>query len=253
MQPPNRRFFCGLKYMKEFENIQVKPGVENFVPWVDLGITADLYAEIFAGPPWNEYTNCGGCKKFFGLQTKPGDNCGSCGMELALAYPFEETKEYIIDETSRNNSSVFLMKKNDELVGFVWGYSYDSTEDFVKEKYRTPEMQSKIKDVLAQNNVAQAFYYFSECGIRIDQRGNGFSNTLSGLLIQEGRKTKLPIVMRTNWESPMVAIAQRFGMTQIMGPLTEIDKNEKRVLLKNGSVNNLRDSEIKERVLFVLK
>lgn len=238
--------------MKEFENNPVEPRIEKFNAEKDLDQIASLYAEVFAGPPWNEYTRCIDCKEFFGLESKQDDPCLNCGSQLTLAYPIAETKGYILDETRRNNASIFVMKKNDELIGFVWGYSY-SIDDFAREKYRNLEMQTKIKDLLIKSGIAEEFFYFSECGVKIDQRGNGFSSVLSELLIKEGQKTKLPIVMRTNWESPMVAVAQRFQMRQIMGPMVEIDKARRTILPKKGAVNNFTDMEIEERVLFVLK
>lgn len=239
--------------MKEFEYKPVEPKIEKFNAEKDLAKVAKLYGEVFADPPWNEYTRCLGCKEFFGLQTKPGGCCANCGKELALAYPIEETKRGVLDETGRISSIAFVMKRNEDIIGFSWGFSYPSTGDFVQGKYRSLEMQSRIKDVLAKNSVTQEFFYFSECGVKIDQRGKGFSNLLSESLLREAEKTKLSIVMRTNWESPMVAVAQRFGMTQIMGPMMEIDKARKTIVPKKGAVNNFIDMEIEERVLFVLK
>jgi hypothetical protein len=59
--------------------------------------------------------------------------------------------------------------------------------------------------------------------------------------------------MRTNWESPMVFIANRFGMTQIMGPEVEINKIGKSIIKTDKTINNIIDTEIGERVLFLLK
>jgi len=239
--------------MNEFESRPAEPQIEMFIPERDMIATAKLYAEVFADSPWNEYTRCVGCMEFFGLQSRPGDCCGNCGKELVLAYPIDETRQYIEDESRRPDGSIFIMKKDEEIVGFAWGFSYPSIDDFVKEKYRTQQMQDKIKKMLEKSGVINAFFYFSECGIRMDQRGNGFSNLLSGFLFKEAGKTGLPIVLRTNCESPMVAVAQRFGMTQVMGPIVEIDRINKNILTKNGAVNDFVDSEIEERVLFVLK
>lgn len=239
--------------MKELEYRPIEPQIEKFNADKDLVGVAKLYAEVFASPPWNEYTKCLGCKEFFGLQTKPGGCCANCGKELGLAYPIKETKRSILDETARNKSIALVMKQNEDIIGFAWGFSYLSADDFVKEKYRNPQMQSEISRLLETNGVIERFFYFSECGVRVDQRGKGFSSLLSELLLKEVNKTGLPIVMRTNWESPMVAVAQRFGMKQIMGQMIEIDRNKRTIVPKEGAVNGFKDSEIEKRVLFVLQ
>lgn len=239
--------------MKEFEYKPFEPQVEKFVPKNDLTSTAELYAEVFAGPPWNEYTKCTGCNEFFGLESKPIIPCNICGKELTLAYPADKTKKHILNEISRKDASIFVMRRQENLIGFVWGFSYQSPHDFTKEKYRTLRMQNGIKSLLEKNSITDAFFYFSECGIKTDQRGNGFSNTLSKLLLDEARKTRLPIVLRATWASPMVAVAKRFGMTQIMGPCIEIDKINMKITTRNEVINNFTDSEIEERVLFMLQ
>jgi hypothetical protein len=239
--------------MKEFISKPAGIKLEKFVIEKDLVSTAKLYAEVFAGPPWNEYTKCMGCNDFFGLESKPKFPCNNCGKELTLAYPTDETEQHIVNEISRKNASIFVMKKQDSLIGFVWGFSYQSSDDFVIEKYLKPQMQKEIILLLGRNGIADEFFYFSECGIKTDQRGNKLSNILSEALIKEAQKTGLSIVLRTNYASPMVAVAERFGMTQIMGPRVEIDKTNMKILAGNESVINFTDSEIEERVLFMLQ
>lgn len=204
--------------MKEFPPKISEPKIEKFDAEKDLASVAELYAQVFAAPPWNEYTVCAGCEKFSGLSTNPGEDCSNCGGILNLAYPTEKTKDYITKDAARDDAAIFVMKVNNELVGFVWGYSYNSPDDFVNEKYKTSLMRNGIKDLLTNIGVENKFFYFSEIGIRNDQRGKDFSNILSQLLFQRSSRMKLPVVMRTNWESPMVAVANRFGMSQIMGP-----------------------------------
>lgn len=239
--------------MKEFESRISDPKIETFNPETDLTPLAELYARVFAGPPWNEYTMCTGCEKFSGLSTNPGDDCISCGKMLVLAYPIEKTKNYIAKEAHRDNAVAFTMSIKDELIGFVWGYTYNSPDEFVKEKYKTPFMQNGIKNLLTNIGIENKFFYFSEVGIRNDQRGKGFSNSLSKLLFKESKIMNLPVVMRTNWESPMVVVANRFGMTQFMGPKTMIDRISRKILRTRKTANDFLDTEIEQRVLFVLK
>lgn len=239
--------------MKEFESKITDPKIETFNTETDLIPVTELYAQVFAGAPWNEYTVCTGCEKFSGLSTNPGDNCGYCGKILDLAYPIERTKNYIAKEAQRDNAVAFTMSINGELIGFVWGYTYSSPDEFVNEKYKTPFMQNGIKNLLTNIGIENNFFYFSEVGIRNYQRGKGFSNSLSKLLFQESKIMNLPVVMRTNWESPMVAVANRFGMTQVMGPKTMIDRISRKILRTRETASDFLDTEIEQRVLFVLK
>lgn len=239
--------------MKEFEYKPIGAQIEKFVPEKDLTSAAQLYAEVFAGPPWNEHTRCPNCSNFFGLESKPGLSCGNCGKELTLAYPTNETEQYILDQINRKDALAFVMKKQGDLIGFVWGFLYELPYDFTKEKYRTPRMQNGIKSLLEENKIVDTFFYFSECGVKTDQRGNKFSNILSEILLNDARRIKLPVVLRTNCASPMVAVAKRFGMTQIMGPCVNVDTINMKIIKTNEAVNNFTDSEIEERVLFMLQ
>lgn len=239
--------------MKEFESRISNPKIEALNRETDLTPMAELYAQVFAGPPWNEFTMCTGCKKFSGLSTNPGDGCSSCGKMLVLAYPVEKTKNNIAKDANRDDAVGFIMRINSELAGFVYGYSYNSPDDFVNEKYKTSYMKNGIKELLANIGITNKFFYFSEIGVREDQRGKGFSNLLSGLLLKEAREKDLRVIMRTNWQSPMTVVANNFGMIQIMGPQAEADRNSRKITKTDQVVNNLLDSEIGDRVLFLLR
>ncbi len=217
----------------------------------DVEQVAELYANVFATPPWNEYTRCPSCLKFFGLETQHGDSCKICESCLELAYPTEKVIEVVKKEVARPDGTCFILKDGFEIIGFTWGYSYSSPEEFSQDKYRTARMQTGIAELLRQNSITGKFFYYSECGVRETRRGEGNSNRLAEALFTEAIRKKLPIVMRTNWQSPMTAVAERFGMKQIMGLEPQIDRTAKQILPTGISVNNFADSEIEERILFV--
>jgi len=223
--------------------------IEPFNLENDLANTASLYANIFSGPPWNEYTQCTVDKIFFGKETKPGELCNKCGSELVLAYPLDETKDYIKKEYSRPNSSFLIAKSRTELIGFAWGFIYNQPSDFVTEKYRTEEMQQRVIKTLENNGVSSNFFYFSEAGVIGNFRGRGLSNQLSGKLIDQAKILNCPIVMRTNCLSPMVKIAQNVGMDLVYGPITRVDSIKKE-FLRTGTFKNFLDIENSDRVLF---
>jgi predicted GNAT family acetyltransferase len=216
----------------------------------DVVPVAELYAQVFAEPPWNEYTRCGNCFRFFGRETEPGQACGNCGEPLNLAYPPEETTVDIREETLKPNAALFVIKES-PVSGFAWGFSYPSPEEFAQEKYRTMEMQAKVAAALAKNGITGELFYFSECGVGPEKRGRGLSNYLTEQIIRAAKTQNLPLVMRTNCQSPMMAVAERFGFTQIMGPKAEIDRTAKTIRPTAEVVNDFLDAEIPERALFV--
>lgn len=237
--------------MKELLS-KINTRVERFNPETELSKLAELYTEVFAGPPWNEYTRCGDCFEFFGLESNPGGSCSNCGAKLVLAYPKEDTMNYIVKESNRPDATILVIKRS-KIKAFAWGFSYNSPDEFVEEKYRTPEMQGQVKQLLEGTGIKGRFFYFSECGVNESERGQGLSNELSRALLEEAKRKSLPIVMRTNWESPMMAVAETFGMEQIMGPRIEIDRFAKEIRATGEVVNEFLDSEIEERVLFIVR
>lgn len=220
----------------------------------ELQVMASVYADAFAGEPWNEYTKCPSEGEYFGNETNPGTQCASCGeCKLVEAYPNEETQTYITKELSRPDSSLFLLRSNEEVVGFTWGFSYGNPEEFAVEKYRTPEMQEKVVNILGKNGVSSAFYYLSESAIlnNPELRGRGISLLFHKVRLGIAAEKAMPAVQRTSAEGPMYRTSQSSGMTQIMGPEVVVD-TKKRTFTRTGRyVNNVVDTEIEPRVLFV--
>ncbi|HLC94500.1 MAG TPA: GNAT family N-acetyltransferase [Patescibacteria group bacterium] len=199
---------------------------------------ACLYAEIFAGPPWNEFTRSPGCSMFFGQDTKIGDMCPNCGDMLKEAYPLDESVSYLKKELARPNALLTLLEKDENIIGFAWGFSYENPTGFTDQKYKTKEMRKKLTDLFIGFGVGGSFFYFSECGVAPSYRGQGLSNMLSGEVVKQAEKLNSPLVMRTNYQSPMVYVAARFGMNQVMGP-------------REGRIINFEDAENTDRVLFL--
>lgn len=171
---------------------------------------------------------------------------------LAPFYPRRDTLAYIEEETEEG--STFLKIENDEIIGFAWGYEIETNELILK-KYKTEEMRQGITGLLERYGIKGKVFYFSETGVRQDFRGRGISNRLAEQVIAEAKNKYLPLIMRTNWQSPMVSVAERFGMKQIMGPAAAIKRNGKTTTTKKTRriVNGFLDSEIEDRVLFMLQ
>ncbi|MEK7499890.1 MAG: hypothetical protein AAB649_04775 [Patescibacteria group bacterium] len=171
---------------------------------------AVLYAQVFADEPWNERTRCVSCGTF---STEQG-MCSACGNRLVPAYPMKDMMEYFRSELGKNNSVLaYAAEENDLPVAFAWGFPL-SVEQFVDMKYKTEYMRNVLRSLLIPV-VGDSFFYFSECGVRPDQRKKGLASMLTNQMLNSAQSYGLPMIMRTNDRSPMVKIAQRVGMDKL--------------------------------------
>jgi len=226
----------------------IKSETTSFIP-ERLSKIANSYALVFSGPPWNEAVKCDTDGQFKGLDTPLGSKCNDCGGTYVEAYPLEETIDYIKKESQKLGfKSREIIDYNDDTIGFAWSYLI-TPEKLVQSKWNDSKNQNKIIDLLNQQNINpnQNIRYFSECGIDPNFRGIGLSNLLSNIV--SGPEIT---IYRTNCLSPMMAVANRIGFTQIMGPEVIIDRQAKNIF-ETGQVINFLDIENPQRTLFIKK
>jgi hypothetical protein len=241
--------------MSERLSLERAPGNPPVLASTELESLAGLYARVFAGEPWNEYTLCPTSGAFFGLDTQPNGACPeNCGATLQPAYPLEQTKRYITGEIARPDSALLLLRdeaRDNALVGFSWGFSYDSPEAFAADKYKTPEMRIAIGGLLRRLGVGtDGLWYLSESGIDDDPRyrGKGISREFHTRRLAIARSLGVDAIQRTSAYGNMYRTSRR-TMTQIMGTETVPDP-EGRLQATGVIVNGVEDGEIGGRVLF---
>ncbi len=215
-----------------------------------LKAIALLYAEVFGGEPWNEVWRCSFCGKFFGadLSLKTPSLC--CGQPLSAAYPEEETIAYINRELAKPFAKKDLFYVEGQLAGFAWGYEVSSTNSLAKEKWpQSEETQQRVISGLSQYiNINSSLFYISEVGVSPLFRRNGIGFQLTQNLLKESVSLEKPVVFRTNWASPMMLIAERLAMTQVMGFTIRTDEGQ---ILKTDEVVGFIDESYPERTLFI--
>jgi len=192
-----------------------------------LESVAVVYAKVFAGWPWYEVSKGMNCEQFYGPEFPPGSLC-PCGYEnLVEAYPKEETIKYIKDELSKPLALGINLAVNGLQSGFGWGYKL-SGKDFAEKKYSKTDSRIAIASVVGNKD----YFYISEVGIVPSFQGSGLGFRITSRLAEQASFYSLPILMRTNIESPMVKIGKRLGMSIVFGPSTDfIDpENPKRVV-----------------------
>lgn len=231
--------------------------LEKFESQRDLAALAEMYSEAFAAPPWNEANKCRGCGTFYGPDSMLLDACraASCRGILVPAYPKYKTMAYIKREVKKPGSVARVVFNLSEQIAAA-GWAFPFTRDaFVESKYALPESQRQLQEDLQKLNVPGKFMYISEVFVKEAERGNGLSNIVVESLIQAGRKRDQPLdpLMRTNWQSPMVAVAKRYGMEQVFGKAVQYDARVKRNLVTEVAVNGVMDPENADRVLYYIK
>lgn len=220
----------------------------------DIEPVAQLYADVFAGPPWNEYTQCGECNKFSGKETHAGDACPHCQTgSLNLAYPLDETIGLVREASKKPDATMYVAKKDNKVIGFTWGYSIPDEEAFFEFKdHYSDEVRAQVKDVLGRNNVTWPLYYFAEIGISEETRGHGVSNLLAVKHVEKAVELHQPLLMTTNWQARMISVAKKFGMQLILGPESYYDKSTDSIV-KTGNTASYIDAQNPDRILFLLK
>lgn len=215
---------------------------------------ARLYAEVFGAPPWNEVWRCPSCSRFYGPEYSQNTPSQCCSIPLAIAYPKEEIMDYIREELLKPKARLGLFcSPEGKLVAFTWGYEIRNATVLAQKKWpQSQETQNQVIQVMAQfTNPEMPFYYISEVGVSPPSRGNGIGLQLTKDLLDYGiALLQEPVIFRTNWASPMMRIADRLRMTQIMGPKIEVINNE---ITKTEEIAGFIDGINPDRVLFIKK
>jgi hypothetical protein len=215
----------------------------------DISDIAKLYANVFAPPPWNEAVKCDNPDdgQYKGLDTPLGSKC-DCGGTFVEAYPLNETISYINNESKKTGFKIIKITDGEETVGFAWSYLTTPSKLAIS-KWKNYQNQENILTALKLQgiNSEDQIRYFSECGVSPNFRGNGLANQLTNLV--SGKETT---IYRTNCLSPMMAVANRLGFSQFMGPEVIIDRQAKTIFETGQSINFL-DSENPQRTLLIKK
>lgn len=197
----------------------------------DIPELAQVYALVFAGPPWNEVSKCSECGNFSGENVAQLTSCPCGGVFKFPAYPIAETGKYINKELQQPDTQAVKVASPEEIVGFGWGYQTEG-ETLARNKYSSLEMQTMLQNLLLKSGI---FFYVSEVGILSMCQGKGYGSAVTNTLINSARRKGMDTtVLRTNENSPMRYIAEKIGMKAIIG-------------LRSGN----RDLENEMRVIFL--
>ncbi len=192
---------------------------------------ARLYVDVFADPPWNEFTvDKQGCGKYFGRNSQVGDECPACrNSVLEPFYDLKETKKYIQEDMAKTGSRLLIETKGGQPVGFGWGY-VETPDEFSLTKYTKVDSRPKIVRALSATGLTQFedAFYICEVGVKNDYRGRGFGTSFVAGLLGYARSDRLNSFMRTNQGSPMILVARKTAMEKV--PMFDDPERSDRVL-----------------------
>lgn len=187
-----------------------------------------LYANAFAGDPWNEYKICQN-GHYFGRQLSELTSCTNCSQPLKIAYPEEETSEYIAKEVTKPEGTLITFEDESGEV-FAAGWGYACTTEELQAKYSSLEMKEKVVDRIKKAaEKVQKVFYLSEIMVDTVVQKQGIATKITKCLFETAQSLNLNLVMRTRSDSPMVRIANNTQMSQVIG-LGEDTDNPNRVL-----------------------
>lgn len=189
---------------------------------------ARLYANAFADEPWKEYKVCQN-GHYFGRQKSELTSCTNCRQPLKIAYPEEETSQYIRNEVTKPEGTLFtFVDESGEVLAAGWGYA--CTFEELQAKYSSAEMKEKVVDVIKKAaEKVQKVFYLSEMMVDTTVQKQGLATKITKCLFERAQSLNLKLVMRTRGDSPMVRIAHHMQMTQVMSLGDDLD-NPNRVL-----------------------
>lgn len=189
---------------------------------------ARLYANAFAGWPWNEYKVCPN-NHITGRQVTELTNCIKCNETLELVYPEEKTADYIAEEVSKPDGDLLIVENEvGEVLAAGWGYTCDT--EMLQAKYNSLEMKEKVARRAMMT--AQKVFYISEIMVAPEKQGQGIATNITRDLLETAQSLNLNAVMRTRGDSPMVKIANKMQMTQVISVGEDTDDLERVLYIK---------------------
>lgn len=219
---------------QQVQQVQLQQNCYGQLPEQDkLVKISKLYANAFADPPWNEYKVCEN-KHYVGRQqweSAPHTNCSQsdCGKFLEIAYPEDETVDYITKEVTKSEGTLITFENESGEV-FAAGWGYACTPEELQAKYDSSEMKKKVAEVVDRiNKSAEKVFYLSEIMVDTAVRKRGIATQITQRLSEKAQALKMNLVLRTRGDSPMALIANKMQMSQVIG-LREDIENPNRVL-----------------------
>lgn len=186
----NRTF----KYRKMEEKIRIER-IDPFQQVELVNAVALAYQQTFGQAPWNEGYKCPICDLTLALSEEQ-DYCPRCSAKgnmvfLAEYWPIDKVLSDFYREMSKPDSLCLVALRDEEIVGFTWGYQV-SIDESIDDYLEAPNLHR-----LVSGN----FFYLDEVAVLPKYQGKGIGRSLINQLFENQPYKK--ILLRTLKESQM--------------------------------------------------
>lgn len=160
-----------MKNLKEVSLLRYSPSNENQEITDQL---VECYRDVFSTGPWNEWLKCEKCGNYWGIKDKDFlaiSNFKHCNVPLVDFWP----KEVVLSDLKHEittDSSCWIAKANEKVIGFCWGYPISTSE--LEEKLGLSVAISIEKCFGRQATIA----YQDEVGVIYSHRGKKIAKTM---------------------------------------------------------------------------
>jgi hypothetical protein len=183
-----------------------------------------LYTTVFSGEPWNEVFKCDECGIAYSdkdnlVKLARGGICtknDQCNMPIKLI-PFYSGEDKLgekiyLDAINKKGFVGVAGLKNDELIGFSWGYA-------MQEKDTPSVMFTKINPLFEEQGYDRTkVFYAAETGIVENFRQNGFGTSLiKGRLLRAKECGFESVSFRTKNAKLVSIFENMFGRINLVG------------------------------------
>jgi len=198
--------------------------------------TAQTFAEVFAGYPWYEASQCSSCEQYSPQETLIGQTCPHCEKGIMkAAYPLESTVTMLEEQLTQKASVMYLAEQDGRVAGFVWG-NLRTAKDLLK------KFDGKVQ--VTDDEIFSA----SEIGILSSLRGKGIGKTLLRYMMLDATLLGKPVSVWTRSDTVLTPICLKYGFTQVFGPEVSLENGVSQL---TGNVISAVDEQTPERVFFV--
>jgi len=202
---------------------------ENTIFLLDSSVEheiADLYARVFAGPPWFEIKKCVNCSETYGKdrdleQYRDGITCRRCGQPLLLVdYWYGGPALQVIKdaETRLGFIGVGARAPDNQVIAFSWGFAVP------REDSPTVLFSQAQKLLLSHNLDPSTMFYAAETGVDPRYQGEGIGSRVSYTRIQIALEQGFDAVCFRTINPKMVKVFERFfGEGNVRGIFNDPD------------------------------
>lgn len=185
----------------------------------------ELYIQMWAPEPFNEFKQCPNCKQYFGEEIVTFlclNCCPVCGTVLEDAWDPMEVEQDIRDLVTTKPWSVTLVAvTGDNVIGFSATHRISREEIVERWGVGVAEM------LTCSGSQFCSVVYFNELGVDKDWRKKGIGGTLAKECLRRYDSSSL-VFLRTHSKSPALNLYLKLGL-EIIGDDTEYGQG--RVLL----------------------